>query len=61
MSQPKITGVALAGGLGRRMGSVDKGLQLFRGEPMVRAVLQVFPDAELETYAATTNAGTKGA
>jgi len=31
------------------------------GEPMVRAVLEVFPDAELETYAATTNAGTKGA
>jgi len=42
MSQPKITGVALAGGLGRRMGSVDKGLQLFRGEPMVSAVLKRF-------------------
>jgi molybdenum cofactor guanylyltransferase len=28
------TGVILAGGLGRRMGSVDKGLQDFRGKPL---------------------------
>jgi molybdopterin-guanine dinucleotide biosynthesis protein A len=38
----QITGVVLAGGLGRRMGGVDKGLQLFRGEPMVAAVLKRF-------------------
>lgn len=29
-----VTGVILAGGLGRRMGGLDKGLQLFRGKPM---------------------------
>ncbi|MGH8770545.1 MAG: NTP transferase domain-containing protein, partial [Burkholderiales bacterium] len=33
----KITGLILAGGLGRRMGGVDKGLKLFRGEPMAAA------------------------
>lgn len=30
-----VTGVVLAGGLGRRMGGVDKGLQLLDGRPMV--------------------------
>ena len=35
-----ITGVILAGGLGRRMGNVDKGLQLLRGKPMVQHVLE---------------------
>lgn len=30
----QTTGVILAGGLGRRMGSVDKGLQDFRGKPL---------------------------
>ena len=34
-----VTGVVLAGGQGRRMGSVDKGLQLLHGKPMVAAVL----------------------
>jgi len=34
-----ITGLILAGGLGRRMGSIDKGLQPFRGFPMVMHVL----------------------
>jgi molybdopterin-guanine dinucleotide biosynthesis protein A len=34
-----ITGIVLAGGLGRRMGSVDKGLQLLHGKPMVEHVL----------------------
>ena len=36
----KITGVILAGGQGRRMGSVDKGLQQLRGKPMVAWVLE---------------------
>ena len=36
----EITGVVLAGGLGRRMGHVDKGLSLFRGRPMVQTVLE---------------------
>lgn len=35
-----ITGLILAGGRGTRMGSVDKGLQPFRGGPMVLQVLQ---------------------
>ncbi|HET9701433.1 MAG TPA: molybdenum cofactor guanylyltransferase MobA [Burkholderiales bacterium] len=36
----KITGVILAGGQGRRMGGVDKGLQLLQGRPMVAWVLE---------------------
>lgn len=38
----KITGLILAGGRGSRMGSVDKGLQLFRGRPMITHVLERF-------------------
>jgi molybdenum cofactor guanylyltransferase len=34
--------VVLAGGLGRRMGGVDKGLQLLRGKPMVQWVIERF-------------------
>ena len=39
---PKITGLILAGGRGSRMGSVDKGLQHFKGKPMVAHVLARF-------------------
>jgi len=35
-----ITGVVLAGGRGSRMGGIDKGLQLFRGKPMVQHVIE---------------------
>jgi molybdopterin-guanine dinucleotide biosynthesis protein A len=35
-----VSGIVLAGGLGRRMGGVDKGLQPLRGRPMVAAVLE---------------------
>ncbi|MEZ5613868.1 MAG: molybdenum cofactor guanylyltransferase MobA [Rhodocyclaceae bacterium] len=35
MPEESITGLILAGGLGRRMGGRDKGLQPFRGRPMV--------------------------
>src|SRR5436190_18864368 len=35
-----VTGVVLAGGQGSRMGGVDKGLQPFRGKPMVAHVLE---------------------
>ena len=35
-----VTGVVLAGGLGRRMGGVDKGLVAFRGRPMVQHVIE---------------------
>ena len=34
-----VTGIVLAGGQGRRMGGVDKGLQLLHGKPMVAHVL----------------------
>lgn len=36
----QITGLILAGGRGSRMGHVDKGLQPFKGEPMVAHVLR---------------------
>ena len=36
----EITGIVLAGGQGRRMGGVDKGLVAFRGAPMVAAVIE---------------------
>jgi molybdenum cofactor guanylyltransferase len=60
-SQDRITGVILAGGLGRRMGGVDKGLKVLRGKPMVAWAIERFsPQVEeilvnanqnLETYA----------
>ena len=40
MSKNKITGVILAGGLGRRMGRIDKGLQELRGRPMTAWVVE---------------------
>ena len=57
-----VTGVILAGGLGRRMGGVDKGLKLLRGRPMVAWVIERFArqvdeilvnaNQNLDTYAA---------
>jgi molybdenum cofactor guanylyltransferase len=35
-----VSGIVLAGGQGRRMGGVDKGLQLLRGRPMAQWVLE---------------------
>ncbi|MGB7501039.1 MAG: molybdenum cofactor guanylyltransferase MobA [Azonexus sp.] len=40
MVRPAITGVVLAGGLGRRMGGVDKGLQLLNGRTLVSHVIE---------------------
>jgi len=37
-----ITGVVLAGGQGRRMGGVDKGLMRLRGRPLVEWVIERF-------------------
>ena len=37
-----VTGIVLAGGQGRRMGGVDKGLQPLRGCPMVAWVIERF-------------------
>jgi molybdenum cofactor guanylyltransferase len=42
MMSHAITGVVLAGGQGSRMGRIDKGLQPFRGKPMVAHVLERF-------------------
>jgi len=57
-----ISGVVLAGGLGRRMGGADKGLIPFAGKPMVAHVLErlspqvdeilINANREIEQYAA---------
>lgn len=57
-----ITGVVLAGGQGRRMGGVDKGLVDFLGKPLVAHVIQrlnpqvdeilINANREMERYAA---------
>ena len=39
-SVTSVTAVVLAGGLGRRMGNVDKGLQLLEGRPLISWVLR---------------------
>lgn len=42
-----VTGVVLAGGLGRRMGGVDKGLQPFRGQPLAAwAIDRLLPQVD---------------
>ena len=56
-----ITGVILAGGQGRRMGGVDKGLVEFLGKPLISHVVQrlkpqvdeilISANREIETYA----------
>src|SRR5471030_729127 len=40
MSDEKISGIVLAGGQGRRMGGVDKGLQVLAGKPMIEHVIE---------------------
>lgn len=40
MSRGTISGVILAGGQGRRMGGLDKGLQYLNGRPLVQWVLE---------------------
>lgn len=39
MDIQQVTGLILAGGRGTRMGTVDKGLQMFRGAPMALHVM----------------------
>lgn len=36
----RVTGVVLAGGLGRRMGGVEKALVMFRGKPLIAHVIE---------------------
>jgi len=57
----QITALVLAGGRGARMGGADKGLQPFRGQPLVRTVLerlaaQTLPPARL-AISANRNTG----
>ena len=40
MPPAEVAGLVLAGGQGSRMGGVDKGLQAFRGKPMVAHVIE---------------------
>lgn len=40
MQHPQITAVVLAGGLARRMGGIDKGLVLFKGESLISQVVK---------------------
>ncbi|MCC7080032.1 MAG: molybdenum cofactor guanylyltransferase [Burkholderiales bacterium] len=40
MIRNAVTGLILAGGQGRRMGGVDKGLQLLQGRPLIAWVLE---------------------
>jgi molybdopterin-guanine dinucleotide biosynthesis protein A len=57
-----VTGIVLAGGLGRRMGGVDKGLKVLRDKPMVQWVIERFApqvgevlinaNQNIDTYAA---------
>ncbi|HSN22015.1 MAG TPA: molybdenum cofactor guanylyltransferase MobA [Usitatibacter sp.] len=42
MPKIEVTGLVLAGGQGSRMGGIDKGLQSFRGKPMVAHALERF-------------------
>ena len=54
----KITGVILAGGQGRRMGGVDKGLRELRGKPMIEWVLERFaPQVDAVLINANQNLG----
>ena len=53
-----ITGLVLAGGRGSRMGGVDKGLQTFRGAPMVlHAILRLVPQVSTVLINANQNIG----
>ena len=40
LNRDDITGLVLCGGLGRRMGGLDKGLQLYQGQSLVAHALQ---------------------
>ncbi len=58
----KITGMILAGGLGRRMGGVDKGLVELQGRPMVAHVAERFaPQVDELLINANQNADVYGA
>jgi molybdopterin-guanine dinucleotide biosynthesis protein A len=57
-----VTGIVLAGGQGRRMGGVDKGLQLLDGRPMVAwAIARLAPQVEAIVVNANQNLEAYGA
>lgn len=54
----RITGLVLAGGRGSRMGHVDKGLQQFRGAPMVlHVIMRLSPQVGTMMINANQNLG----
>jgi molybdopterin-guanine dinucleotide biosynthesis protein A len=54
----QITGLILAGGRGSRMGNVDKGLQSFRGAPMIlHAIMRMSPQTGSLMINANQNLG----
>jgi molybdopterin-guanine dinucleotide biosynthesis protein A len=54
----RITGLVLAGGRGSRMGHVDKGLQQFRGAPMVlHVIMRLSPQVGAMMINANQNLG----
>lgn len=56
MSAPQVTAILLAGGRGRRMGAVDKGLQLLRGKPLAQWVAErIAPQVETMLVSANRN------
>jgi molybdenum cofactor guanylyltransferase len=57
-----VSGIILAGGLGRRMGGVDKGLQPLHGKPMIEHVLaRLAPQVQEIVINANQNAERYGA
>jgi molybdopterin-guanine dinucleotide biosynthesis protein A len=40
VDKPRVTGLILAGGEGRRMGGADKGLLVYRGKPLIAHVIE---------------------
>ncbi|CAG1002165.1 molybdenum cofactor guanylyltransferase [Burkholderiales bacterium] len=57
IARADVTGIVLAGGQGRRMGGVDKGLVPFRGEPMAtHAIARLAPQVGAILVNANQNA-----
>ena len=66
IARDNVTGLIYAGGRATRMGGVDKGLELFRGRPLIEAVIDrlkpqcasivISANRNLERYAACRTA-----
>ena len=56
LERPRVAAVILAGGLGRRMGGVDKGLVEYRGRPLIEWALDTLtPQADPLVISANRN------